>query len=174
MALPAATSPVRSARPAAGAVTSPAGSTRAAPPATPLGRRAWRCGALAVAAGAFLVAGCGTPGHDLMVVQRSGSLPGARLSMRVIDDGFVICDGQRYDLTSAQVIAAREVERDLEPVARSGLRLPPRPGSTMRYRIRTKDGTVAFADTSGGQPAVFFRAALLVRRLARGACRLPR
>lgn len=158
----AAVMPVRPSRPASAAVM-------------PRARRARLCGALAaVAAAAVLAAGCGTPGHDLMVVQRSGSLPGAKLSMRVIDDGFVTCDGVRYDMTSAQVIAARELERELEPVARSGLRLPPRPGSTMRYRIRTKDGTVAFADTSGGQPRVFFEAALLVRRLARDACRRPR
>lgn len=159
----------------AGAPTSPVPSVRPVRPVAALVRRVWRCGALAGAgAGALLVAGCGTPGRDLMVVQRSGSLPGAGLSMRVIDDGVVTCDGVRYDMTSEQVIAARELERELEPVARSGLRLPPRPGSTMRYRIRTKDGTVAFADTSGGQPRVFFEAALLVRRLARDACRRPR
>lgn len=121
-----------------------------------------------------LLAGCGTAGADLMVVQRSGSIPGAGLRMRVIDDGRVVCNGARYDLPSAQLIAARDVARDLAGAARRRTRLAPGPGAILRLRIRTADGIVAFSDTSPRQPRVFYRAAQLVRTIAKGACGLPR
>jgi hypothetical protein len=134
-----------------------------------------RRAALVLAGAGALLAGCGTPGHDLMVVERTGSLPAARLGLRVIDSGFVTCNGgPERELTSALLIEAREVERDLEPLAASGLRLATRPNSNLQYRIRMEGGTVAFADTSGGQPEAFYRAALLVRRIAKEACGLPR
>lgn len=121
-----------------------------------------------------LLAGCGTAGADLMVVQRSGSIPGAGLRMRVIDDGRVECNGARHDLSSAQLIAARDVARDLAGPARRRTRLAPGPGAILRFRIRTADGAVAFSDTSPRQPRVFYRAAQLVRTIAKGACGLPR
>jgi drug/metabolite transporter (DMT)-like permease len=143
-----------------------------------LGERVGRArlvGAIVVTLGTVFVAtGCGTPGHDLMVVKRSGDLPGAQLEMRIADDGFVVCNGERHEMASDLLIDAREVERDLEPIADKNLTLPARANSVLRYRIETEQGTVAFADTSGGQPEAFFRAALLVRRLAKEACGLPR
>jgi hypothetical protein len=44
----------------------------------------------------------------------------------------------------------------------------------LRFRIRTEAGTVAFSDTSPGQPQIFYRAAELIRTIAKGACGLPR
>ena len=44
---------------------------------------------------AVAVAGCGGPGADLFVVTRSGQGPGAALTLRVSDDGFVRCNGGR-------------------------------------------------------------------------------
>ena len=120
------------------------------------------------------LAGCGTPGADLMVVDRSGSVPGARLHMRVIDDGQVECNGRQHDLPSGQLIDAREVVRELADDATRGTRLPPGKPTILRFRIRTEDGVVAFSDSSAGQPRVFYRAAQLVRTIAKGACGLQR
>jgi hypothetical protein len=141
-------------------------------------RRAARrvAGAAATAAlAAAGLAGCGGEAHDLFLVQRSGSIPGARLSLRVTDDGRASCNRRPLvDITSAQVIDAREAERDLEPLAERGVRLPPGPDSILRYSVRLEAGTVRFSDTSRRQPPVFFRVAALTRRIARGPCGLRR
>jgi hypothetical protein len=121
-----------------------------------------------------LLAGCGTEGADLMVVERSGEIPGAKLTMRVIDDGQVECNGTRHDLTSDQLIDAREVVRELAEPAADELSLPPGDPSILRFRIRTEDGVVGFSDTSADQPVVFYEAAQLVRTIAQEACGLER
>jgi hypothetical protein len=109
-----------------------------------------------------------------MVVERSGSIPGANLEMRVIDDGQVECNGERHDLTSDQLIDAREVVRELIDPATDELSLPPGDPSVLRFRIRTQDGVVGFSDTSADQPVVFYEAAQLVRTIAKDACGLER
>jgi hypothetical protein len=130
--------------------------------------------ALPVVLIAAALAGCGTPGADLMVVSRSGSIPGADLEMRVVDDGQVICNGSTHDLTSDDLIDAREVVRDLAKPASEGANLAPGDPTILRFRITTEDGTVEFSDTSKGQPQSFYRAAQLIRTIAKGACGLPR
>ena len=137
--------------------------------------------ALAVAAVAVAVAGCGGEAGDLLAVERSGSIPGARLQLRVTVDGRVACNrGALRELHSDQVIDARGIERELTgeegepgPAARH-VRLPARPGSILRYRARVEAGSVSFADTSRGQPAVFFQIQKLTRDVARSVCGLPR
>ena len=125
---------------------------------------------LAVAA----LAGCGTPGADLMVISRSGSIPGAGLEMRVIDDGQVVCNGKTHDISSDDLINAREIVRELTKPAKAATALPPGHPTILRFRITTQDGTVIFSDTSKNQPAVFYKAAQLIRVIAKGSCGLPR
>jgi hypothetical protein len=141
-------------------------------------RRARRAGALgAVLAAALAAAACdsGAPAHDLFLVQRSGSIPGARLTLRVTDDGRASCNrGPLVDITSAELIAAREIERDLEPLAKRRLALRPGPASVLRYRVALEEGAVRFADDSRGQPPALFRLAKLARDVARGPCKLAR
>ena len=121
-----------------------------------------------------LLAGCGTAAGDLMVVERSGDIRFADLSMRVIDDGQVECNGERHDLSSDLLIEAREVVRELAEPAAAGVSLPPGDPTILRFRIRTAEGVVGFSDTSPDQPDVFYRAALLVRNIAQDACGLRR
>jgi hypothetical protein len=125
---------------------------------------------------AALLAGCGTPSADLFVVHRSGSIPGARLTLLVSDGGFVRCNGSGpdRDLPDPLLLDARALARDLEKPAKRGLTLPPGPGSVLTYSVRLEDGTVRFSDTSPRQPAVFRRLALFVRQVAKGPCRLAR
>jgi hypothetical protein len=138
-----------------------------------------RCAAAlgAVLAAALAVAGCnsGAPAHDLFLVQRSGSIPGARLALRVTDDGRASCNrGPLLEISSAELITARDIERKLEPLAKRRFALAPGPASVLRYRVVLQDGAVRFADDSRGQPPSFFRLAKLTRDVARGPCRLPR
>jgi hypothetical protein len=123
------------------------------------------------------LAGCGAgaPARDLFLVQRAGDVPGARLALRVTDDGRASCNRRPLvDITSAQLIAAREIERDLEPLAKRRFALAPGAASVFRYRVALEDGAVRFADDSRGQPPALFRLAKLTRDVARGPCRLAR
>lgn len=127
------------------------------------------------------LAACGAPSADLYVVERTGSTPGARLSMLVGDGGTVSCNrGPDKAISSAQLIEAREIAGELNgdeeepgPAAR-GVDLAPGPGSILRYRVRSEAGSVSFSDTSKGQPEAFYRLARLTRQLAKGVCGLPR
>jgi len=140
-----------------------------------------RRGCAAALLAAVLLSGCGGPSADLFLVERSGSIPGARLTMLVGDGGTVTCNrGDQKAITSDQLIDAREIARDLNGAkdetgpADRDLTLPPGPGAIMRYDIRSEDGSVAFSDTSRGQPPVFYRVAKYTRDLAKGVCGLAR
>lgn len=138
-----------------------------------------------LAAGAAVLAlaagGCAAPSADLFVVTRSGSIPGARLTMLVGDGGTVRCNGgPEHAITSKQLIDARRIAFELNGddnhpgLAPDHPRLPPGPTTIMRYVVRSEKGTVAFSDTSPGQPKTFYAVARLTRELAKGACGLPR
>lgn len=131
--------------------------------------------ALAIAAAGAAAAGCGSEPADLFVVERSGAIPGARLELRVTDDGRASCNRRALvDITSEQLVDAREIERELEPLARRRLALRAEPGSVLRYRVRVEHGSVRFADNSPRQPAPLFALAKLTRDVARGPCGLAR
>jgi hypothetical protein len=132
--------------------------------------------AVAVAAAAAIaVSGCGSEAADLFAVTRSGSIPAAGLRLRITDDGRASCNGHDLvDISSDELIRARDATRKLEDPAKAHLALRPRPGSVLRYRVRTEDGSVSWSDTSRGQPPVLFALAKLTRDVARGPCRLPR
>ncbi len=137
--------------------------------------------ALLAATGAALAVGCGGPSADLFVVNRSGSVPGAKLTIVVGDGGTVRCNGGPVkEVSSAQLIEARAVAGDLngddqEPgPARKVVNLKPAKYTILRYRIKTEFGQVSFGDSSRPQPPVFYAAARLTRELAKNVCGLPR
>lgn len=131
--------------------------------------------ALAVALAVAAVAGCGGEARDLFLVQRSGAVPGAKLSLRVTDDGRASCnDAGLVEITSDQLISAREATRDLEKPAKAGLALPPGRNAVFSYRVRTEEGTVSWSDTSRRAPPVLLELAALTRSVAQGPCHLAR
>lgn len=133
------------------------------------------------------VAGCGTPSADLFVVNRSGTIPGAKLELHVSDGGYVTCNGgAQMNISSQQLIDARAMLHELEgdnakggddgvdgPIDRD-LKLAPKPGSTLTYEVRGEEGTVRFSDNSVGQPQVFYELARFTRAMAKDVCGLPR
>ena len=135
-----------------------------------------RAAAAALAALAALATGaCGSAARDLFLVTRSGDVPGARLTLRFTDDGRVSCNGKPLvDVTSAQLIAARETERDLADPTKARLRLAPGAQPVFSYRVRTEEGSAAWSDDSRGQRAVLFKLAKLTRDVAKGPCHLQR
>lgn len=129
-----------------------------------------------IAVAALALVGCGpqiTP-PDLFLVQRTGSVTGARLIMVVDDEGYVRCNGgPRHFIGDEQLLAARGIQEDLHDPASENQSLAPRPGSVFSYLVRDENGTVRFSDNSSGQPKVFHELTLFVLRTAQRACHLP-
>ena len=125
-------------------------------------------------AAASLAAGCGEiRAADLFLVQRSGDVAGARLTLLVNEEGGVRCNGDRTGkLSDARLIEAHAITDDLHDPASEHLSLPARPGAVLAYYVRSEKGSVRFADNSAGQPAVLHRLALFVLRTAQEACHL--
>ena len=124
--------------------------------------------------GACALAGCGGfKAPDLFVVQRSGSVAGAALTLLVNEEGGVTCNGgARLKLNDAQLVQARALQEELQGPASSNLSLPARAGSVLQYHLRDENGSVRFADNSPGQPPVLRKLALFVLEVAQGVCRL--
>jgi hypothetical protein len=120
-------------------------------------------------------AGCGSAAPDLFAVQRSGTVPGARLTLVVSDNGTVRCNGgPGRQLPDPELLGARQLQRDLGKPATQGVALAPGSRSVFTYSVTTPGGSVRFSDTSPGIQPVFQRLAAFTREVARGACGLPR
>jgi hypothetical protein len=140
-------------------------------------RRSARPVAAAFAAAAIAVAagGCGAGYPDLFVLTRSGSIPGAQLTLLVNDGGTVRCDGAKaVRLPDPQLLAARDIATRLADAADRGLVLPAAPGSVLRFRLRSQNGTVTFSDTDAGRRPELAAAVAFARTVARDVCGLAR
>src|SRR4051812_7697448 len=104
-------------------------------------RRPVRLAALSLFPVLALAACNGPTPADLFVVQRTGSIPGARLTLRVVDDGAVYCnrDTRRHPISSDQLIEARALthllngdeDKDKEGLDQEHLHLAPGAISTL-------------------------------------------
>lgn len=111
---------------------------------------------------------------DLFVVYRSGSTPGAKLTLLVNEEGVVRCDGGApRHLNDPQIIEARVIQEDLKDPASRRESFPAAGGSVLSYYVRDQDGTVSFADNSPGQPQVTRKLAGFVLQVAQTVCGLP-
>lgn len=125
-------------------------------------------------AAAFATLACGTPSPDLFVVERHGTVPGARLTLLVSDQTARCNDGPAKNLTSAQIIEARDIKRDLLLVQTGGEPLPPSPPAQIfRFAVQTEQGTLRYPDTQQ-RPSVLPRLSRFVRRVAIDTCGLER
>ena len=127
-----------------------------------------------VLAAALAAAGCGTPPADLFEVRRTGEGRNADVTVVVNDGGSVSCNGVEHDLDADRLLRAREVERELEPQAELNLELPKGPGAQLSYRVRLETGTVAFSDTSRGNPQSFLELAAFTKDVTERVCGLER
>ena len=133
-----------------------------------------RRAAVCVAAAAAALAGCGTPSPDLFEVRRTGEDRNANVTVVVNDGGQVSCNGVEHALGADRLLRAREVERELEPQAELNLELPKGPGTQLSYRVRLGTGTVAFSDTSRGNPQSFLQLAAFTKDVTERVCGLER
>ena len=123
---------------------------------------------------AVLATGCGTPPADLFSVDRSGADRNANLRMVVSDGGSVTCNGKQHPLDGDRLLTARELHRELIPQAELHLELPPGPRSELSYKARMEAGTVAFSDTSKGNPKPFLELAAFTKDVAEDVCGIER
>jgi hypothetical protein len=133
-----------------------------------------RRGAAALAALALALGACGTPSPDLFVVQRDGTVPGAKLNLLVSDTTTRCNGGPARPLTSAQTLEARDITTELLEVQSGKVAVPPAPPAQIfRFSVRTENGTLRYGDTTQ-RPEVLPRLTLFVRQLATGVCGLQR
>jgi hypothetical protein len=121
-----------------------------------------------------VLAGCGSPSPDLFVVQRNGPDPAANLKMVVSDGGSVTCNGSEHALDADRLLRARQLARDLAKQAELRLELPPGPGANLSYKVRLEAGTVAFSDTSRGNPKAFYQLAAFTKDVSERVCGIVR
>jgi hypothetical protein len=157
----------------------------ARPPAAtrlPVGRRSGqrsieplRALLTAVFALALALGGCGgVLSPDLFIVHRTGSTPGAKLTLLVNEEGVVRCNGgPPRHLSDPRIIEARTIQEDLKGPASRRESFPAARGSVLSYDVRDQDGQVTFADNSPGQPQVARRLAAFALEVAQGVCGLP-
>ena len=122
----------------------------------------------------FAVSGCGTASPDLFEVRRSGEDRNANLTMVVNDGGHVTCNGHEHPLDGDRLLRARELSRALAKPAELGLELPPGPNTNVSYRVRLDAGSVAFSDTSPGNPRAFLLLAAFTKDVAERVCGIVR
>jgi hypothetical protein len=131
--------------------------------------------ALAAAALAAALSGCGTASPDLFAVSRSGKDKNANVKMVVSDGGTVTCNGGKPKaLPGKKLLDARQLARDLEAQAALSIDLPAEKNSTLRYVVSTQSGKVAFSDTSRGRPKTFDRVVLFTKDVVEDVCGIKR
>jgi hypothetical protein len=115
--------------------------------------------------------GGGIASPDVFLVRRSGSIPGAALTLVVNDGGTVRCDaGPALPISDSQLVLARGIQEELKEAASKHLYLPPRPGSVLSYFLRDEQGYVRFSDNSIGQSRIMHELQAFVLEVGRGVC----
>ena len=120
------------------------------------------------------LAACGTPSPDLFVVNRDGTVPGAKLKLLVSDQSARCNDAPAKPLTSAQIIEARGLRRDLLELQQSKDAIPNAGAAQIfSFVVETAEGTLRYPDVQQ-RPEVLPRLTRFVRRVAIDTCGLQR
>ena len=131
----------------------------------------WAVLALALALAVGACGGIKAP--DLFIVQRSGSVPGAALTLLVNEEGGVHCNGgPEGKLADPAVLQARAIQECLKRPSSEHLALPPGRESIFSYFVRDENGSVRFHDDSPGQPKVLRELQAFVLATAQNVCHL--
>jgi len=129
---------------------------------------------LAVAAGALVLGACGTPSPDLFVVKRTGTVPGAALTLLVSDTSVRCNEGDRTPMPSPQILEARDILKDLLELQLGKTALPPAPPAQIfSFSVRSEEGTMRWGDTTQ-RPSILPRIARFTRDIATDLCGLER
>ena len=135
----------------------------------------WAAVAAACAA-AVVLAGCGGPADDIFAVQRSGTIPDAKLRLIVADDGTVTCNGgPSRDMGDPRLLTARSLGTELNGTAsRATCTCRRAEPASSRYKVLLPQGTLTYEDSSPRQTKAMAQLQGFVRDVAIHVCRLPR
>jgi hypothetical protein len=117
------------------------------------------------------LSGCGltVQSPDDFVLTRTGG--SGRLTELVNDSGTISCNGGKARrMSSAMLIAARNLVTSLDADAKQGMRLPASGGSVYTYTIRMQDGTISFPDTAAARHPELGPAEQFALQAAEGPC----
>jgi hypothetical protein len=126
--------------------------------------------ALACAAVALAAVACGGPAADIYEVVRSGTIPGADLTLIPSEDGTVRCDGHRHELPDPLLLTAENLADQLVAPATKGERLPSGPHPIYTFVVSTPSGTFSYSDESPHQGSTLYALQAWVRTVARTVC----
>lgn len=137
-------------------------------------RRHWPLIALGLLLAFGVLSACGgTIVQDDLAIARTGSVPGARLTLVVNDAGTVTCNGRpAVAVSGSQLIEARYIQMTMVTQAQHGLTLPAGPRPVLHYVVDSPDGHVSFYDDSPAQPSIFQALQLLTLQIAQQDCHL--
>lgn len=126
---------------------------------------------LILATSAVLLAGCGGEAGDLLALEVSGGFEPVSLGITVTDDGRGRCDGGPLKVITGQTLLnARELKRELVPLAEQAREFPAAGADQRQYVIRMREGTVTWAEGAEGLPPALGRAVVLERSLESQLC----
>jgi hypothetical protein len=129
--------------------------------------------ALAAAAVVSLagLAGCGGAPGDILGLGISGGPQRQSVRMHVEENGRASCNTKPlHQLSSAQILDARNIVRDAEPLAKSGANFGAPSGAQRSFQLRTPDGTVNWTEAAVGVPPVLSQAELLALQMEQQLC----
>ena len=101
---------------------------------------------IAAAIAAATLAACGGPAADLFEVIRSGTIPGADVTLVPSGDGSVVCGHRRHELPDKLLLKAENF--DFSYHAKRHEALPSGPNPVYTYVVRTPDGYFSYSDDS--------------------------
>jgi hypothetical protein len=133
------------------------------------GRRPRAGAALALVASAVALSACGGPAADLFQVIRSGTIPGADITLVPSGDGTVRCGVHRHELPDKLLLTAENF--DFSYKATHHTALPSGPNPIYTYVVRTPNGTFSFSDDTPQLPAQLRALAAWTFTVARSVCR---
>ena len=89
---------------------------------------------------------CGGPAASLYGVIRSGTIPGADITLVPSGDGTVKCDSRSHELPDPLLINAENLADAMTEPATKGERLSSGPRPVYTYVVTTPSGTFSFSD----------------------------
>jgi hypothetical protein len=129
--------------------------------------------AAAVAAAACLagLGSCGGAPGDILGLGVSGGPQRQAVRMHVEENGRASCNKKAlHQLSSSQILDARNIVRDAKPFAESGASFGSPSGGQRNFQLRTPDGTVNWTEAAVGVPPVLSQAELLAVQMQRQLC----
>jgi hypothetical protein len=130
-----------------------------------------------IAVCAAIAVGCGgtQKAADLFLVKRSGSIPGANLTLLVSDNSTVSCNGGvPRQLPGDLLVEARGLTEDLAADITKPVAEVPQVKPIYSFTVKLGAGTASWQDGSTGLPQSFLKLSQLTRQIAKGVCGLTR